>query len=57
MTITTHWWWLVIALIILPIIYSIVRKRNSDWDLMLDVAAAFFLSWGMAVGIIIGHLL
>jgi len=55
MTITIHWWlWLGIALIIAPIIYGVYREHR-DWDLMYDVVSTFFLSWCMAVGIVIGY--
>ena len=57
-TITLHWWYLVVVLAIFPFCYGIFRKKpDSMWDFQLDVALIAIVCWQLAVGLLIGHLM
>ena len=57
MTITFRWWYLVIALVLIPIIYAMFRRPQSGWDMQIDSMLIAAVCWFAAIGIVIGHLL
>ena len=57
MTITIHWWMVVIFLVIIPFIYGYFRKSQGQYDMGLDFLAIFISCWSIAIGLTIGKLL
>ena len=57
MTFTIRWWMVVIALVIAPLIYSMFRKPESQWDFQIDTMAIAILCWALAIGLAIGKAL
>jgi len=56
MTLTIQWWYFPIILFIAPFIYMLFRKSQGDYDFQIDTMIILGISWGIAVGIIIGAL-
>lgn len=58
MTITLHWWYLVIGLIIFPMIIGFFRDEPRNF-FGLDFLLTFLYigSWCLSIGILIGHFL
>jgi hypothetical protein len=56
MNLTIRWWMIVIVLVIAPVVYSVFRKPESQWDFQIDTMMVAILCWAFAIGLTIGKL-
>lgn len=56
-TLTLHWWYLLIVLVLAPFVYMALRKPGGDWDMQLDSMLVTACCWMAAIGLVIGRLL
>lgn len=55
MTLILHWWYFPIILVILPFLYSLIRKSEGQYDFLIDTMVILIGCWASAIGILIGH--
>jgi hypothetical protein len=56
MTITLYWWFLPIALFLLPFGYALIRTDGGDYDMQIDTMLIGAAAWLCAIGVLIGKL-
>lgn len=57
MNLTIRWWMVVIVLVVAPLVYSMFRKSESDYDFQIDTMMVAVLCWAFAIGLTIGKIL
>ena len=55
-TLKLYWWYLPIALFLIPFIYSKFRKSSGSFDLQIDTMLICAVCWFSAIGILLGKL-
>lgn len=49
MSITIHWWYIAILLVLAPLVYSTFRKPVGMWDLPIDTMFLAAICWTAAI--------